>query len=406
MPLPASVAPAPALETLEDCVRHGLEHDPGLRAAFQRAVASTERAQRAGTLPDPRLTWVEFVEELQTRTGPNERRLQLEQRFPWPGTLGARERVADEQAEREARVAEARAVAVRERIELAWHELVLAAERLRVTRDSVALARGLLPVVQRRVESGGPREDLLRLEIELASLERDLATEEQREAPLLRRLAASAGCMPEQLPVRVTAAAAALSGEREAWLRAAREANPTLAVLAAEAERGAAAVDLAARVGRPDLGLGVQYLDVDDALDPATPGSGDDPFAVSLSVSLPVWRASYRAERRAAESELRAAQLALADRREDVEADVATRWFELEDARRGVALYRDVLLPRARETYDLTLSSYSAGSAALTDLILAERRVLDFELALARAVRDRDVAATHLVALTAGGPTP
>ena len=395
---PARPSSALELDSLSDCVAHGLGRHPGLHAEYERAKASAERASRAGALPDPRFTFTEFVEELQTRTGPNERRYQLEQRFPWPGTLGARERAARAAAERDELAARAYAFRLRERIEIAWHELVFATQRLRIRTESLELVEGLLPVVQSRVESGrGEREDLLRLEVEIAQLERQADREALHIAPLRSRLAAEVGCPLEALPEAIEAARApAVAEDRGAWEERVLATHPELAVRVAEVQRESARAELAERAGQPDLGLGLTYLDVGDALDPSIQGSGDDPIGLALSFTVPVWGGSYRAERRESAAALRAARLALDESVHELGALFALRWFELEEARREIALQRDELLPRARQTYELSLSDYTSGRTQLADLIDDEQRLLAFELALARAERDRSVASSRL----------
>ena len=49
-------------------------------------------------LPGPRES-IEFLEELQTRTGPQERRFGVRQSVPWPGQLDAKGRLAEHAAE-------------------------------------------------------------------------------------------------------------------------------------------------------------------------------------------------------------------------------------------------------------------------------------------------------------------
>ena len=56
-------------------VRFGLANSATLRAAFEEWRASVERIDQVSVLPEPRLSYTEFVEEVQTRTGPQERRL-------------------------------------------------------------------------------------------------------------------------------------------------------------------------------------------------------------------------------------------------------------------------------------------------------------------------------------------
>ncbi|MCB9915104.1 MAG: TolC family protein [Planctomycetes bacterium] len=135
---------------------------------------------------------------------------------------------------------------------------------------------------------------------------------------------------------------------------------------------------------------------------PGTPGSGDDPLIVGLSLDLPVWRGSYAAGEREARHGERAARGALDARIAALGAELEDAAFAVDDARRRLALYEDSLLPRAREAFELTLAAYRTGGATLLDLFDAERAWFEFELSLWRAARDHELGRARLEALIGG----
>ena len=52
-------------------------------------------------------------------------------------------------------------------------------------------------------------------------------------------------------------------------------------------------------------------------------------------------------------------------------------------------MYRDVLIPKAKESIGSTETAFRAGSASFLDLVDAERSLLEFELSFERALADR-----------------
>ena len=84
---------------LEVYLTSGLQRSAELRAAFESWRASTERVAQVSSLPDPRLSFGEFVEEVETRTGPQRRSFGLSQALPWPGELDTKAKLATERAE-------------------------------------------------------------------------------------------------------------------------------------------------------------------------------------------------------------------------------------------------------------------------------------------------------------------
>ena len=84
---------------LDSYVRYGLHHNAGLRAAYEQFLAAVERIPQVSSLPDPVFSFTQFLEEVQTRTGPQQRRYSLTQAFPWFGELELRGNVARIQME-------------------------------------------------------------------------------------------------------------------------------------------------------------------------------------------------------------------------------------------------------------------------------------------------------------------
>ncbi len=391
---------------LRACVQHGLARSAELRAAFEEWRALTERVDHVAALPDPRFTWGEFLEEVQTRTGPQERRLALSQAFPWPGKLEAEARVADRRAEAAWHRVDAARLRVARDVEVAFHEYAFLARELGITADLVELLRGLEPVVQSRVRAGAGQADLLRLQVEIGRLEDDLASLRRRRPATSARLADAmsvaegAALLPlaplaEPDPRRVDAAAA--------YARA-LERSPSLRELDEHLAADQEAEGLAGYRRKPGFAVGVDYIQTGDAVVPMTPGSGDDPILVSLSVSLPVWGASYSAAEREARHRVQAAAERIVAARSGLRAQVEEQAYRVEDAARRIELYRDSLIPRAREALDLTLAAYRTGGVSVLDLIDSERALLEFELSFWRACREQLQGEARLRALTGGDP--
>mgnify|MGYP001222915214 CR=1 FL=1 len=76
--------------------------------------------------------------------------------------------------------------------------------------------------------------------------------------------------------------------------------------------------------------------------------------------------------------------------------------YNLRDAERRIALYTDVLLPRARQSLASTEAAYRAGTVEFISLIDAYRLPLEFELALARAQADRAQRLAEVEAIVGG----
>ena len=63
--------------------------------------------------------------------------------------------------------------------------------------------------------------------------------------------------------------------------------------------------------------------------------------------------------------------------------------YRFRDAGRKIRLYRDTLLPKARQSYKAAEAAYRAGNVDFTDLIDAQRVLREVELGYERALADR-----------------
>ena len=68
--------------SVDQFVRHALYHSPKVEAAYQRWVAAAERLPQVRSLPDPRVNFGFFLDEVETRTGAQQARVGVSQSFP------------------------------------------------------------------------------------------------------------------------------------------------------------------------------------------------------------------------------------------------------------------------------------------------------------------------------------
>ncbi|MFW6164323.1 MAG: TolC family protein, partial [Planctomycetota bacterium] len=373
---------------LEDYVKHAALHNPGLRAKFEAWQAALERVPQVTALPEPMFSYAYYIEEVETRVGPQRHRVMVKQMFPWFGTLRLRGEVAEAEAEAAYERLEAARLALDFRVKDAWYELYYLARAVDVTRETVELLEYVESVARSlyRVKKA-EYADVIRVQVELDKTRDRLRTLEDRRRPATARLNAALDRAPDApVPWPEAVSRETLADEAQVldWMA---EANPDLRAIAAQVDRHRVAVDLARKDYYPDLGVGLTWVQTDSAI-MSTPDSSKDPLIAELSLTLPLWRGKYAAAEREARARLRGARRSLAERRNALTAAIEMALYGLRDANRRVALYTTTLLPRAEQSLKATQTAYTAAKASLTDLIDAERVLLDFRLARERAVAD------------------
>jgi outer membrane protein, heavy metal efflux system len=399
-----SVGGLDAEATLPDLLAHAARHNPGLEAAFNRWRAAMERAAGAGTLPDPRFSFAVFLEEVETRVGPQRRKYGLSQTFPWFGKLGARKDVAARGADAKWEKFRKTELELFREVKNAWFEYVYLARALAITEENLSLLNDLESVARARFKVGAaPYASVLRAQVELGVLEDRLRSLQDLRGPVAAELNAALGRRPDDpLPgVGKSQDVSLPFEERELWRRLIAN-NPDLLALEHTVAAENAGLDLARRGSWPDFTLGLDYIETGGARMAGVRDSGKDPLIASLSLNIPFFSGKYAAAEREAERRHHAAIRDLADRRNRLAAALKRALFDFRDADRKTGLYRQTLLPRASQALEVTLQAFEAGGADFLDLVDAQRILLAFRLDLERAVADRAQALAALEALVGG----
>ncbi|MDQ7013049.1 MAG: TolC family protein [Planctomycetota bacterium] len=394
-------APQPELtetSSPDDYIRYALFHSPQVEAAYQRWRAAAERLPQVSALPDPRLSFGFFLDEVETRTGAQQGRIGVQQSFPWPGQLGAREDAASRGASAAWRRFEAARLTVAERVVTTLHDLAYLDKTIGITRENLDLLLSFEEVLRARYRVGASSHpEVIRVQVELGQLEDRIAQlDAMRPAyvaelnSVLDRPGSTAVPLMGTLPGRVA------SVDAEGLAAIARRANPTLLALDEQMEAQRFLTEVARKDGLPDFTVGVDYIVTNDAAGASFPESGDDPILLRFGLSLPVWREKYDAGVR----ESIARRLAIAgDRHAEanrIAAGIHRAWFEHTDADRRVKLYELTLIPKAEESLRASLAGFRAGDTSFLDLLDTERTLLEFSIAAERARADRGKALARL----------
>lgn len=389
----AERSPLPEISATSDVgvyVRYALLNNPGTEAAFQDYIAAMERIPQVTALPDPRFSYRYYIQEVETRVGPQQHAFGLSQTFPWFGKLGLQGEVASSAAEAALERFEAKKDTLVAEVIDAYLEYYHLGRAITVVRGNRDLVQHLERVARTRYGAGAASHpDIIRAQVELGTLENQLASLEDRSGPLLARLNASLNrsqATPIPFPTEVQVVPLGAKDEEVfSWIA---ESNPELRALQHEMESARAAAERAEKDFYPDLTLGVDYIATGDARMSGVNGSGDDAVVAGLSFNIPIARGKYRAAVREAEARRMSAALRRGDLMNKFQAEAATALFRLRDAERQIDLYQNALLPKARESLNTTQSAYSSGNATFTDLVDAQRVLLSFELSFERSRTD------------------
>jgi outer membrane protein TolC len=377
--------------TLGDYLVYAALNNPGLEAAFNDWKAALEGISQVRALPDPRFTYVYYVEAVETRVGPQEQAFALVQTFPWLGKLQRRGDIAYEASEAAREKYEAAKLRLFYNVKHAYYEYYYLERSIDVTEDNLRLVSNLEAVARGKYEAGSiPYSAVVKAQVELGKLEDHLITLEDLRGPVRAKVNVTLGRAPEAYlaePGPVIVEETEFSDEDILTLL--RERNPELLALGYLTAREEAAMSLARHSYVPDITLGAQVIQTGEALDPYMTDSGKDAVMATLSLNVPIWFGKYRAARKEAEARHRASAKRLEDRANQLASDLKMALFQFRSAGRRIDLYGHSLVPKAEQSVAASQRAFSADQVDFFDLIEAQRTLLEFQLAYERALADR-----------------
>ena len=399
---------------LNDYLAYAALNNPQLESAFNHWKAALEMVTPAHTLPDPRFNYGYYIQQVETRVGPQESSLGISQTFPWFGKLKLQGQAALASANAAQEQYESAKLTLFDEVKQAYYELYYLGQTIDITRENVELLQQFEQIAESKYRADtATNGDVLKAQVELDKLRDQLRTLEGMQGPTDARLNAALNRPPEtplSFPVdfgrrkpsaatgriiaQLTAANSKLNASAspsiQGLLAKLQTNNPDLKSLDYQAQRDQRNIALARRQFFPDVTLGVNDILTGPARMPNVPDSGKDAVIASFSVNIPLWWEKYRAEERAAQSRYDATREARQNQANLLSTNLKLAAFKYQDAERKVVLYRYALIPKANENLDVIRRSYQAGKSDFLSLIDAERVLLEFQLTYQRAVTDRE----------------
>ncbi|MHC4859984.1 MAG: TolC family protein, partial [Planctomycetota bacterium] len=167
-------------------------------------------------------------------------------------------------------------------------------------------------------------------------------------------------------------------------------------------ERARAREALAESQYAPDFTIGGSYVEIDRNRGAIAPpkDNGQDAYGVILGVSIPLWANRTTAGVREARAAREAAVRGKAETWNQTFTAVKDAFFKLTNAERLVLLYRDSLIPQAKQVMLSTEELAREDRLRLGDYLEAQTVWLNFTLAMERALADYNQSIARLERLT------
>ncbi len=372
-----------------------LNNNPELKSLKANWESFREKAAIAGALPNPKFTFGYFVEPVETRTGPQQSKLGLAQKFPWFGRLSAEKKSfaqaagAYEMAWRSAQEEQAL------RLAMAYLDASYATKALSIIDREINLVDAIKASAERIYASSTHQvgqEQVIRLSL-LANEMRDQKIDFSKQLDLARYRIEQ--LIDEPLPPQMMFSySEAYPLYRDGLLEAQEEADNLDFALTNRPEYLATSFQINAaqfkeKVSKldrlPSFTLGFDYIFTGNSSSMPRPSdSGKDAAFIFIALDLPIWANKQMAQIKESKSQVRRYKEVQASVKTLIVKDIADAKRALSSANESIRLYQESLLPESIRARELVLATYAKGGQQFLDVLDTELNVLKAELGLAQ----------------------
>jgi outer membrane protein, heavy metal efflux system len=393
----SQTSPTPLAKLVEEAQKT----NPQVIAALRAWQAAAQVPSQVSTLPDPEIR-VQHVSAGTPVPFNDFNTIQMafigvgiSQDFPYPGKLHLRGEVASRRAASLHDQMETVQRVVAEQVKVTYYQLSYTQETLQILARDQQLFEQIEKIAEARYRVGqGNQQDVLKAQLELTKLLRDVTEDRQqlssleaRLKELLNRPQDSADITAE--PLTETA----LPYSSDDLLALVRSGNPGVSAQQEEIRSRSLSVELAKKDFYPDFNF--QYMWQ------KTGAPFPDRYSVSFGIKIPI----YHSRRQQPEVAQAAAQLNQS--RRDYEAMVQQVYFDVKDQylaadadAKVLKIYREGLIPQAAATFQAGLAAYQSGQQDFQTLIASFLDVLNLDTEYWRTLANHETALARLERLT------
>lgn len=385
-------------DLLSDYITEALSENPTVRGAqYQYQAAQLERPQARWSLPDPQFNSMIFPQGMLWPGGEQYASLTLQQMFPWFGTLSSREEMAEimSQAEYESfrneyseTIFEVREV---------YYEMFEVQQKIKIKEEHLSLLESFINLARMRLETGqGRSAEVLTTEMdkedlrnEIERLKDRIPALQQDMASLLNRDDFEALELPDTLPEPEPQA-----DPRELKQQIA-ERHPSIERFRQMKNYYEQKERTAQLEGRPQIGLGAEYMVMSPTDQFDLGHNGDNMFVPMVSISLPIYRSRINAEREQALVQAERARTLQEREKNQLFKDWEGEVADYQDAARLIDHYREQVR-RSNRALSLLQQDYAGEQVTFEEVLRMQQQLLDYEINLTEAITDNNLSVAKL----------
>ena len=380
---------APEMSDLQELLKEATEKNPEIIAAKKKWQSAQDIIGARGALPDPQLSFNQYVESVETRVGPIKRAYGLKQKLPFYGKRGLKTEIATKEAEALKASYETVRQEVVRHVKIAYYDLFYLSKIIDITDSEKEILKRFEQIATIKYETGkGSQQNILKVQVEISRVEdRRLTLLNRKKTAATRLNALLDRSSDHSLKKPVQPEFRDFFYIKQQLIRIARDHSPELKIGDARIEKSDRALALAKKDYYPDLTVGANYIEIDEG-PLMVNDNGQDAFNVVLSINVPLWRKKLSSQVRSAAKMVTAQKNVYKSILNQTLFEIEDNFFKIETARETTDLYRNVLIPLSEQSLKSAEVGYITGAVNFLDLLDADRVLLKIQFGYWKAYTD------------------
>lgn len=384
-------------DLLEDLLEEALENNPKIQVAYHNWKAAEYKITQVKSLPDPTARFTYFGENIETRVGPQERKLGASQKIPFPAKLALKGKANSKRAQMLQRQYEAMKREIIKNVKFIFYDIFWMDKAIQITEEEKIILESLEKVAQRHYEvHRAPQQDVVKVQVELSRLIDKLFLFRQNRKSLVSKLNSILNRSQDSECEKI----ADLSLNEfpypcDKLQEIASSLNPELSAADLNIQRAEYEKSLAQLDYVPDVTFSIDYIPVGGG-HTTHPEDGKDSWMVTAAINIPLWFQKLGAQLKEKEALLESAKKNQENIKNTVEYEVDDMCLKISTYKDIISLYKTALIPQTEQSFEVAKIGYESGKVDFLNLLDAERVLLQTRLAYYKAMVDYQKSIAYL----------
>ncbi len=384
---------------LQDLIDEALKNNHDLIISGLKVSTSKYKIPQATSLPDP-MFMVGYQNEGWNRYTYGEMQgsqwmFTASQTFPFPGKLGLKGEMAEKDSEGLKEFHESARLAIISRVKELYYDLFLIHKNIDLVREKAALLSRIEDAALARYSTGrAPQQEVLMAQTEkYMLLEKEEMLKQKMQATEAALNTAVGRDVNSPLGMPVEPLYSTYDKNLEALINLSYENSPQLKAKEKMVASSDARVRMSKKEYYPDFTINGTVA--------KRRGEFEDMWSLATTVNIPIF---YRTKQKMAvleaESGLSEAQHELDAAKIMLASSIRENYSMVKSADRLMELYKNGLIPKTLQDFELSISGYISGKVEALTVITRVKSLIDYELSYWVQFVEREKAIARLEALT------